>query len=86
MSSMSYNEELRMIEDELFYHPYPAVVADLLHRRRLELLNVIKGRNSEPEIESCESCYFSNVDGWNEPCCRCRNNCKNYWRPRAWGK
>ena len=30
--------------------------------------------------DGCKGCAFIDVEEWEEPCRRCRRNCKDYWR------
>ena len=32
------------------------------------------------QADGCKGCAFIDVEEWEEPCRRCRRNCKDYWR------
>ena len=32
------------------------------------------------EADGCEGCVFLTNEEWEMPCCKCRRNCKDYWR------
>lgn len=32
------------------------------------------------EADGCKDCTFESVEEWEMPCCKCKRNCKDYWR------
>lgn len=47
-----------------------------------ELLDQIKTL----EADGCESCAFMDKEEWEMPCCKCKRNCKDYWRAKEQNK
>lgn len=32
------------------------------------------------KADGCTGCAFIDIEEWEEPCRRCKRNCKDYWR------
>lgn len=33
------------------------------------------------KADACSGCAFFEADEWEMPCCKCKRNSKDYWRP-----
>ncbi len=38
--------------------------------------------NKQPANEDCDGCMYENMSPDKHPCIDCKNNHKNYWRPK----
>lgn len=45
----------------------------------------IKGDLEKENADGCTGCAFITMEEWEMPCCKCKRNCKDYWR-KADGK
>lgn len=48
-----------------------------------QLLQQLKKIIESLEPDGCEGCAFADKKAWEEPCRRCKRNCKDYWRRRG---
>lgn len=46
----------------------------------VQMLEVIFERE---KADGCEGCAYIDREEWEEPCAKCKRNCKDYWRARA---
>ena len=53
-------------------------VIDLIADRIVEKLRIA-------EHDGCEGCAYVDVGEWEEPCCKCKHGCKDYWRAKGEG-
>lgn len=37
----------------------------------------------QSKADGCNGCKYISKDEYEEPCLRCKRNCKDYWRPRG---
>lgn len=47
---------------------------------RVDFIEVLKDVLERVEADGCEGCAFIDRDEWENPCVKCRRNCKDYWR------
>lgn len=44
-----------------------------------KVLNLLKEYIANAEV-GCLGCVYEDREEWEDPCKRCRRNCKDYWR------
>ena len=47
-----------------------------------DLMLVIKALVEQEKADACHECAFLEKEEWEMPCCKCKRNCKDYWRPK----
>lgn len=44
-----------------------------------DILEIIENLIEREKTSGCNSCKYWNREEWEEPCKRCKRNCKDYW-------
>ena len=45
-----------------------------------DLIAIVQAWIDSQDADGCLGCAFEEKDEWQLPCCRCKRNCKDYWR------
>ena len=45
-----------------------------------DLIAIVQAWIDRQDADGCLGCAFEDKDEWQLPCCRCKRNCKDYWR------
>ena len=45
----------------------------------VDILEIIENLIEREKTSSCNGCKYWNREEWEEPCKRCKRNCKDYW-------
>lgn len=49
--------------------------------RQLEELNaMVQAWIDRQDADGCGGCAFSGRNSWEQPCCQCKRNAKDFWR------
>ena len=44
------------------------------------IMQILQAIIEADKADGCQGCAFVDVKEWEEPCVRCKRNCKDYWR------
>ena len=45
-----------------------------------EIINILDFILEQGKADGCNGCKYISKDEYEEPCLRCKRNCKDYWR------
>lgn len=45
-----------------------------------EIIRILDTILEQTKADGCKGCAFIKTDEWEEPCRRCKRNCKDYWK------
>ena len=45
-----------------------------------KIIKILNLALEQEKAEACNDCAFADTEEWEEPCLRCKRNCKDYWR------
>lgn len=43
---------------------------------------ILQVAEEKARADGCIGCAFDSIEEWQEPCCKCSRNCKDYWRSK----
>lgn len=46
------------------------------------LKSALDNARTQMKADGCTGCAFVGIEEWNMPCCKCKRNCKDYWRAK----
>lgn len=45
-----------------------------------EIISILDFISEQGKADGCNGCKYISKDEYEEPCLRCKRNCKDYWR------
>ena len=45
-----------------------------------EIIRILDLALEQSRADACNGCAFADTEEWEEPCKRCKRNCRDYWR------